>query len=59
MRGSNSILGHLMITVVLLYEKQSVIDLVCMFLTVSFSSRKENLAISHNEIFGMEILINY
>lgn len=59
MRELNSILGHLMITVVLIYEKQSVVDLVCTFLTFSFLSREENLTICHNEVFGMEILINY
>lgn len=46
-----------MITAVLVHEKQSVVDLVCTFLTFSFLSREENLTVSRNEVFGIELLI--
>lgn len=41
-KGLTSILDHLMITVVLVYEKQSGVDLVYTFLTSSFLSKEEN-----------------
>lgn len=41
-KGLTSILDHLMITVILVYEKQSAVDLVDTFLTSSCLSKEEN-----------------
>lgn len=41
-KGLTSILDHFMITVVLVHEKQSGVDLVYAFLTLSFLSKEEN-----------------
>lgn len=59
MKGLTGNLDLLMITVVLIYEKQSVVDLDCTFLTLSFFIRGENLTISCNEVIGIELIINY
>lgn len=48
MKGLTGNLDHLMITVVLIYEKQSVVDLDYTLLTLSFFIREENLTISCN-----------